>query len=135
MADGNDERSVGLPATADSGIYIPRDVADAEGLPEDLDANIVGPYRFPNPRRRRIAGWMYLATAGALALLAGGNGAFWLAVVLLGVVAAWHFVSAWPLGIEQEEALERAAGSVPFAVGHASAAITLAEASANPLML
>ena len=27
------------------GIHVPRDVADAEGIPEDLDANIVGPGR------------------------------------------------------------------------------------------
>ena len=54
--EDREERTVGLPATADAGIHIPREVAEAEGLPEELDANIVGPYRFPDPRRRRIAG-------------------------------------------------------------------------------
>lgn len=31
------------------GIHIDRDVADAVAIEEELDANIVGPYRFPIP--------------------------------------------------------------------------------------
>lgn len=118
----DDERSVGLPATRDAGIHIPRDVAEAEGLPEDLDANVVGPYRFPDPRRRRTAAWLYLLAAAALAVFDAP--AFWVGVVLLVVLAGWHLAGAHPLGIEQEEALARAAIEVPFAVGHASAAVT-----------
>ena len=52
------------------GIHIPREVADAEGVPEDLDANVVGPYRFPDPRRRRLASWLYLAGAAVVGVLA-----------------------------------------------------------------
>jgi hypothetical protein len=122
--DKAEGRTVGLPATVDAGIHIPREVAEAEGLPEDLDANIVGPYRFPDPRRRRISAWMYLAAGLALGLLSGTNAVFLVTATLLILIAAWHLLAAWKLGIEQEEVLERAAGAVPFAVGHASAAIT-----------
>lgn len=123
-AESTEGRTVGLPATVDAGIHIPRAVADAEGLPEDLDANVVGPYRFPDPRRRRIAGWMYLAAAVGLLALIGTNALFLVTAGLLIALALWHFAAAWELGIEQEEALRDAAGQVPFAVGHASAAIT-----------
>lgn len=107
------------------GIEIDRDLAESEGVPEDLDAGVVGPYRFPDPRRRRVAWWLYLmaaAASGALALTI--NGGMWLAAVLAAGLAVWHLLAAWPLGMEQEEALARAAQVVPFAVGHASAAVT-----------
>ena len=107
------------------GIHVPREVADAEGIPEDLDANIVGPYRFPNPRRRRIAGWMYAAGAIVLAFLALTVATlYWFTAGLMAVLAAWHFRAAWPLQVDQEQALEVAAALAPFAVGHASAAVT-----------
>jgi hypothetical protein len=97
------------------GIHVPREIADAEGLPEELDANVVGPYRFPDPNRRRIAGWMY---AGGAALMA--------------ILAVWHFRASWPLGIDQEKALEVGASLAPFAVGHASAAVTFHGARSRP---
>lgn len=107
------------------GIHVPREVADAEGIPEDLDANIVGPYRFPDPGRRRIAGWMYAAGAVVLAALAVTVATlYWVTAGLMALLAVWHFRAAWPLAIDQEEALEVAAGLAPFAVGHASAAVT-----------
>lgn len=106
------------------GIHIPREVADSERVPEDLDANVVGPYRFPDPRRRRIAGWLYLATAAVMAVFAVGQPGFVAGVVLLAGLGVWHVAASWPLGIEQEDALARAAVLVPFAVGHASAAVT-----------
>ncbi|MFO7547634.1 MAG: hypothetical protein R6X29_02005 [Acidimicrobiia bacterium] len=108
-----------------SGIHIDREVADAAGIEEELDANVVGPYRFPDPRRRHIAGWIYLAGAGILALPAVVSlPGLWVGVVLLAAIGLVHLASAWPLGLEQEEALDRAAASVPFPVGHASAAVT-----------
>lgn len=125
-------RSVGLPSTSESGIHIPREVAEAEGLPEELDANVVGPYRFPDPRRRRVAGWIYLVTALALVLPAVSEPLFWAGVVLLSVLAGWHFLAGWPLALGQEEALARAATHVPFAVGHASAAVTFHGPRARP---
>ena len=55
--DGDDE---------DGGDALPRDVGDA--LPEELDVTAyVGPYVFPDIRRRRIAAACYLVIgAGAL---------------------------------------------------------------------
>lgn len=114
------------------GIEIDREVAEREGIPEDLDAGIVGPYRFPDPRRRRIAGWMYLGTAVVVGLLALSTPGYWVMAGLLVVAAGWHLAASWPLGIEQEEALERAAKVVPFAVGHASAAVTFHGLRARP---
>ena len=115
------------------GIHVPRDVADAEGIPEDLDANIVGPYRFPDPRRRRIAGWMYAAGAIVLASLALTVATlYWFTAGLMALLAAWHFRAAWPLEVDQERALEVAAGLAPFAVGHASAAVTFHGVRSRP---
>lgn len=114
------------------GIHIPREVAEAEGIPEDLDANLIGPYRFPDPRRRRLAGWMYLVLAVLLVVLAVSVTAVWFGVVLAVVLAGWHLVSAWPLVVDQEAALARAATEVGFPVGHASAAVTFVGWRARP---
>jgi hypothetical protein len=114
------------------GIHIPREVADAEGIPEDLDANVVGPYRFPDPRRRRLAGWIYLILAGSLGLLAAPQPLVWFGVALAAVLAAWHLMSAWPLNLDQEDALAKAAGEVDFPVGHASAAVTFVGLRSRP---
>ena len=115
------------------GIHVPRDVADAEGMPEDLDANVVGPYRFPDPRRRKIAAWLYAAGAVILIALAVTVAQlYWvMAVIMLGL-AGWHLAAAWPLEIEQEQALELAASAAPFAVGHASAAVTFHGVRSRP---
>lgn len=106
------------------GIEIDRDLAEREGIPEDLDAGIVGPYRFPDPRRRSIAGWIYIGTAVVVGGLAVSTPGYRVMAGLLVALAGWHFAAGWKLGIEQEEALDRSAKLVPFAVGHASAAIT-----------
>jgi len=116
----------------DDGIHIPREVADAEGVPDELDAGIVGPYRFPDPRRRRIAGWIYLVAAVAVGVLALGNPVIWVGAGVLVVLAAWHLIASWPLTIEQEEALSRAATAVSFPVGHASAAVTFVGLRSRP---
>lgn len=115
------------------GIHVPRDVADAEGMPEDLDANVVGPYRFPDPRRRRIAAWLYLAGAVILVGLAVTVAPlYWVMAVIMLALAAWHLAAAWPLEIQQERALELAAAAAPFAVGHASAAVTFHGVRSRP---
>ena len=101
----------------------PRDEHRDE-LPEDLDVTAyVGPYVFPNIKRRRIAGAIYVVVAAfALwAALATGNVGFWFAVVLLGAIALYHFLAGWPLNINQTEALAAASRTVGFPVGHASA--------------
>ena len=93
-------------------------------LPEDLDVTAyVGPYLFPSPRRRRIPGTMY-AILAALCLggwLLSDNAGLLVAAIFLALVAAYHFATAWPLVIDQTEALLIASRTVGFAVGHASA--------------
>jgi hypothetical protein len=95
-----------------------------DSLPEDLDVTAyVGPYLFPDIRRRRISG--YLLVVLAIVSLAFGisseNRGLLAGGVLLAVIAAWYFVAAWPLKIDQTEALLVASRAVGFPVGHASA--------------
>jgi hypothetical protein len=93
-------------------------------LPEDLDVTAyVGPFLFPDIRRRRTSGYLLVVLAvAALALgLSSSNGGLVAGGVLLGVIAAWYFVAAWPLKIDQTEALAVASRTVGFPVGHASA--------------
>ena len=80
---------------------------------------------FPDIRRRRIAGTIYVVL-GALALCGrardSDNGGLLLAAaILLALIALYHFVAAWPLRIDQTEALAVASRTVGFPVGHASA--------------
>lgn len=102
------------------GIYIERELADEISIEEELDANIEGEYRFPPPTRRRIAGWVYIV-AGIIAALTFPGG--WWVAAALGLLAAWHFASSWPLNVDENEAMTTAAGKVPFPIGHASASV------------
>jgi hypothetical protein len=100
------------------------DAREGDQLPDDLDVTAyVGPYVFPDIKRRRIAGAIYALVAAVCALLgiAYDNDGFVLAAVLLGVISAYHFVAAWPLRVDQTEALATASRTVGFPVGHASA--------------
>ncbi|HET9729988.1 MAG TPA: hypothetical protein VFR41_11230, partial [Acidimicrobiia bacterium] len=93
-------------------------------LPEDLDVTAyVGPYQFPDIKRRRIAGTLYVVLAAAsLAIgFASSNGGFVLAAVLLALIAGYHFIAGYPLRVDQTEALAVASRAVGFPVGHASA--------------
>jgi len=95
-----------------------------DALPEDLDVTAyVGPYLFPPPRRRRIPATMYAVLA--LLCLAGGLltdvGGLLAAAVFLALISAYHFAAAWPLEIDQTEALLVASRTAGFAVGHSSA--------------
>lgn len=104
---------------------IPREIADAEGVPEDLDSSVRGPYRIPSPRRRRIGGWVFLAGAAAAAgSVAGGLpvGMLWVAAGLA-LTGLFHFLTAWDLGIRERTALEVANRQMGFPVGHASATL------------
>jgi hypothetical protein len=95
----------------------------ADSLPEDLDVTAyVGPYLFPDIRRRRVAGAI-LALLGAASLAVGiGSDEVGLvgAGALLAVLAAYHFACAWPLAVDQIDALAVASRTVGFPVGHAS---------------
>jgi hypothetical protein len=95
-----------------------------DDLPEDLDITAyVGPYVFPDIRRRRIAAALYVIVGGAAlgAGLAASNGGLVLGGVFLLVIAAYHFAAGWHLEIDQTEALAIASRTVGFPVGHASA--------------
>jgi hypothetical protein len=103
------------------------DVVDE--LPEDLHAaGYVGPYLFPDNNRRRIPGYLYLATAAACvavwALVDDSpyvNGGFLFAAVLLALVGTYQLVTAWSLDVDERDALVAATRTVGFPVGHASA--------------
>ena len=105
-----------------SGDELPEPAGDQ--LPQDLDVTAyVGPYVFPDIRRRRIAAACYLVIgAGSLwAGIAADNSGLVFAGVLLLVIAAYHFVAGWSLRVDQTEALAVASRTVGFPVGHASA--------------
>ena len=97
---------------------------EGDDLPEELDVTaFVGPYVFPDIRRRRIAGALYVIVA-AFALWAGlasGNGGLIFGAAFLGVISLYHYVAGWHLEIDQTEALAVASRAVGFPVGHASA--------------
>jgi hypothetical protein len=97
---------------------------DGDVLPEDLDVTAyVGPYLFPSMRRRRIAGTIYavLAVLCLLGWFATDNAGSLAAAIFLALVAVYHFATAWPLAVDQTEALLIASRTVGFAVGHSSA--------------
>jgi hypothetical protein len=105
------------------------DAGDA--LPAELDVTTyVGQYTFPDIRRRRWPGYVYLVVATACfalwATTRGGdavlvNGGMLGAALALLAIGAYHLTAAWPLTIRDPDALVAAAGKVGFPVGHASA--------------
>jgi hypothetical protein len=113
-----------------------RDDQYRDELPADLDVTgYVGPYLFPAMRRRRIPGTMYLVLA--VLCLAGyalsSNGGLLAAAIVLVLIAGYHFASAWPLTIDQTEALLIASRTVGFAVGHSSAQLAWHGLRARPV--
>lgn len=117
------------------GIRVPREEAEAAGMPDDLDSGILGAYRFPSPARRRTAARIYAAAAGlaALGALAGLSSGFWAVSLGLLAMAFIHTQAAWPLRIDQEEAFLWAAAAAPFPVGHASAALVFVGFRSRPV--
>ncbi len=106
-------------------------------LPEDLTvaSGYVGAYQFPDVRRRRIAASMYalLALLCALGFASSRNSGLLLAAVLLGAATIYHLLCAWPLAIDQTEALATASREVGFPVGHASAQVTWRGLRSRPM--
>lgn len=117
------------------GIEIPADIAEAAGVPEDLDANAVGEYSVPDTRRRRTAGLVYVAAAlgAAGAALAGIGPSMWVLAGALLVIAAYHRLAGVGLVIREGRALDLANASAGFPVGHASASLGFVGVLARPV--
>lgn len=95
-----------------------------DSLPEDLDVTAyVGPYLFPDIRRRRIAGSIHalIAVGSLMGGAASGNTGLIVAGALLALVAGYHFLAGWHLELDQTAALAAASRAAGFLVGHASA--------------
>jgi len=112
-----------------SGIHIDKDLAESLAIEEELDSNVVGPFRFPSPTRRRIAGWVFVGAAVITMVVIDGG---WLPAIGLVALAAWNFASAWPLSVDETKALSVAGSAVDFPVGHASAAVTFRGVRSRP---
>ncbi len=104
-----------------TGIHIERDLAESVAIDEELDSNVLTPFLFPSPERRRAAGWVFAVGALVVALSFDGG---WIPAIGFVALAAWQFASAWPLNIDEHQALASAGQAVDFPVGHASAAVT-----------
>ena len=99
----------------------------ADELPADLDVTAyIGPYLFPSPRRRLVAAaWLVAVAVGGVAgYAASGNDGLLAGALALLAIAAYHALTAWPLRVDQTEALLVATRTVGFPVGHASAQLT-----------
>jgi hypothetical protein len=117
-------------------IEIPEDVAEAAAIPEDLNANVVGPYSVPDTARRRRAAIVYfVGAAGVGALVVAGLPTlmWWTAVLPLGLIGIYHVIAGWHLEVREERALEAANREVHFPVGHASAALGFTGWRARPV--
>lgn len=100
-------------------------MTEEEVTPDGEDPEgYMGPYRFPDPSRRRISGVILIAVALGLGVGTIAVPGLWVGAVIVALLGVWFLLSAWPLKIQQEWALAEAVGSVDFRVGHASAAIT-----------
>jgi len=131
--DSDQPRSKKLPGT--QGIEVPDEVAAAEGLPEDLDASLLGPYTVPNLTRRRRAGAYYVggAVLVVLGISAGLPAGMWLIGGVLAAIGFYHFVAAFDLKVADTEALSIANQQTNFPVGHASAAVGFEGWRARPI--
>lgn len=125
-----------MPEQVDrDGITIPDEVADAAGLPDDLDATKVGEYRFPSPHRRSQAANVYAvaaAVAVATAFMGLPRGMWWVALGFA-TLAGFHVLAAWRTKLDEKAAFSAAAGAVSFGVGHGSAALRFEGLLAKPI--
>src|SRR4051812_50004168 len=66
---------------------------------------------------------MYAVVAAGCAagFAVSSNGGLLAAAIALGLIALYHLAAAWPLRVDQTEALAVASRTVGFPVGHASA--------------
>jgi len=104
-----------------------REVRDE--LPEDLDRGFVGAYKFPDNKRRRTTGFLYLLVAigvGAWALSVDGDPVLINRGVIFGCAALalfglYSLLAGRAFGLDESAALVAANRAVGFPVGHASA--------------
>jgi len=116
-------------------IEVDAGVAAAAGMPEDLDANVFGPYSVPDPARRRRAGMVYLV--GAAIVTAGiGFGlpsGMWVIAAVMILLAGYHQLAGWHLAVREGDALNAANRAMAFTVGHASAQLGFVGWRARPV--
>ncbi len=104
-----------------------REVCDE--LPEDLDRGFVGAYLFPDNKRRRLTGALYLVIAiavGSWSIWVPGepvliNGGLLIGCCGLGLFGLYSLVSGRGFTLDENAALVSANQAVGFPVGHASA--------------
>jgi hypothetical protein len=114
------DRRPELPA-----IEVSADVAAAAGMPEDLDANILGPYEVPDPARRRRAGVAYFVGAVVIAagIALGLPPRMWIMAAILVGIGVYHFAAGHHLEVREAAALTAANRASEYPVGHASAVL------------
>lgn len=121
--------------TQPPGIYIPEELASTQGVPDDLDAEAIGPYSVPDVARRRRASLVYVVSA----VVVGVGVALGLPVGMLAMgigfllIAVYHWLAGWHLRVRESAALEEASRVSEFAVGHASAAVNFSGWRSRPI--
>ncbi len=119
-------------ASEDQAELAAEESADVVGdvLPDDLQPQLADheDYTFPNNNRRRVPGYLYLAMAVVLVIVAlvWPDSVFvnagWLgAAAILAAIGSYSIVAGWDLQVDERDALVAAVGEVGFPVGHASA--------------
>lgn len=125
MDNGDEERETVRTPAADAAGGDHRDA-----LPADLDVTgYVGPYAFPDNKRRRVPAAIYAVSGlalAAVALRAGSdavlvNTGTLVAGIGLLLFGLYGFVTGYPLTFDETRALGAASRASGFAVGHASA--------------
>lgn len=114
------DRRPELPA-----IEVSAEVAAAAGMPEDLDANILGPYEVPDPARRRRAGVVYLVGAVVIAcgIAVGLPSGMWIMATILVAIGVYHIAAGHHLEVREVAALTAAGRASEYPIGHASAVL------------
>jgi len=116
-------------------IEVDPDVAAHAGMPDDLDANVLGPYEVPDPAQRRRSGIVYLVAAliTVIGIVLGLPSGMWIIVGVFVAIAAYHMAGGAHLEVTDSRALTLATGAVGFPVGHASAVLGFDGVLARPI--
>jgi hypothetical protein len=98
-------------------------------LPEDLDRGFVGVYKFPDNKRRKVTGILYLLVAaviGTWSVTVSGepvlvNTGLIVGCIAVGLFGLYSLAAGRAFGLDENAALVAANRAVGFPVGHASA--------------